>query len=151
MPLLGRAIAPHLSSLKGLYSVELPLVLEQDMLDLVAKCHAVAPARAVLVGQHFNVPAGITQVSWPDVLGWRATEDRVFVWRRGEPDPDTSFRDVVRPFISSRFPGTSGGECSTEELPNLCLDELCRSLTLQPGGQPFEAFKNTAATAADAL
>ena len=114
MGLLGRAIAKHLSSLKGLYSVELPLALENEMLDLVAGCSTVEPARAVLVGERPSVPSGVVQVSWSEVLGWRTADDRVFVWRRSERDPETSFRDVVRPFISARFPGTGGGECSTD-------------------------------------
>ncbi|WP_456780006.1 hypothetical protein [Bradyrhizobium sp. USDA 3315] len=151
MGLLGRAIAAHLSALKGLYSVELPLALEQEMYDLVATCNSVVIARAVLVGERATVPSGVVQVSWPDVLGWRTTEDRVFAWRRSERDPDTSFRDVVRPFISARFPGTGGGECSTELLAELCVKELWRSLALPQGGPAFRAFAETAAWLADLL
>lgn len=151
MGLVGRAIAAHLATLKGLYSVELPLALEAEMYDLVASCNAVAAARAVLVGERPTVPGGVVQVSWPDVLGWRTADDRVFVWRRSERDPDTSFRDVVRPFISARFPGTGGGECSTDLLSGLCVNELWRGLSLPPGGPAFEAFKETASWLAELL
>jgi len=151
MGLVGRAIAAHLATLKGLYSVELPLALEAEMFDLVASCNAVAAARAVLVGERTTVPGGVVQVSWPDVLGWRTSDDRVFVWRRSERDPDTSFRDVVRPFISARFPGTGGGECSTDLLSGLCVNELWRGLSLPPGGPAFEAFKDTASWLAELL
>lgn len=145
MGLLGRAIAAHLSTLKGLYSVELPLALEDEMLELVLKCNQVAPARAVLVGERTGVPSGVAQVAWPDVLGWRTAEDRVFAWRRSERDPDTSFRDVVRPFISARFPGTGGGECSGDLLAELCVKELWRTLSLPAGGAAFDAFKDCGA------
>jgi hypothetical protein len=151
MGLVGRAIAAHLATLKGLYSVELPLALETEMCDLVAACNVVAPARAVLVGVRPTVPSGVVQVSWPDVLGWRTDDDRVFVWRRSERDPDTSFRDVVRPFISARFPGTGGGECSTDLLSILCVNELWQTLALPRGGPAFEAFKDTASWLADIL
>ncbi len=151
MGLVGRAIAAHLATLKGLYSVELPLALETEMCDLVATCNAAAPARAVLVGVRSTVPSGVLQVSWPDVLGWRTDDDRVFVWRRSERDPDTSFRDVVRPFISARFPGTGGGECSTDLLSILCVNELWQTLALPRGGPAFEAFKETASWLADLL
>lgn len=151
MGLVGRAIAAHLATLKGLYSVELPLALEAEMYDLVASCNAVGAARAVLVGERPTVPNGVVQVSWPDVLGWRTADDRVFVWRRRERDPDTSFRDVVRPFISARFPGTGGGECSTDLLSRLCVNELWRRLSLPPGGPGFEAFKETASWLAELL
>lgn len=151
MGLLGRAIAAHLSALKGLYSVELPLALEEEMYDLVAQCNSVATNRAVLVGERATVPSGVKQVSWPDIIGWRTTEDRVFAWKRSERDPDTSFRDVVRPFISARFPGTGGGECSTELLAELCVKELWRSLGLPPGAPAFKAFAETAAWLAELL
>lgn len=151
MGLLGRAIAAHLSSLKGLYSVELPLSLEPEMSDLVASCNAKQPTRALLVGDRQTVPSGVMQVAWPDVLGWRTADDRIFVWRRNERDPDTSFRDVVRPFLAARFPGTDGGECSTDLLSSLCVDELWRSLALPLGGPAFEAFKNTAVWLGDLL
>lgn len=151
MGLLGRAIAAHLSALKGLYSVELPLALEKEMFDLVAGCNLVATNRAVLVGERAAVPNGVKQVSWPDILGWRTTEDRIFAWKRSERDPDTSFRDVVRPFISARFPGTGGGECSTELLADLCVKELWRSLALTAGGPAFKAFAETAAWLAELL
>jgi hypothetical protein len=151
MGLVGRAIAAHLATLKGLYSVELPLALEAEMFDLVTSCNAVAAARAVLIGERTTVPGGVLQVSWPDVLGWRTADDRVFVWRRSERDPDTSFRDVVRPFISARFPGTGGGECSTDLLSGLCVNELWRGLSLPPGGPAFEAFKETGSWLAELL
>src|ERR1700753_3868305 len=151
MGLLGRAIAEHLSSLRGLYSVELPLVLESEMLDLVAACNVVQPARAILVGERPSVPNGVVQVTWPEVLGWRTADDRVFVWRRGERDPDTSFRDVVRHFISARFPGTGGGECSTELLASLCVNELWRTLALARGGPAYRAFTESASWLAEFL
>ena len=151
MGLLGRAIAAHLSTLKGLYSVELPLSLENEMLDLVATCNSVETARAVLVGRRASLPGNVVQVGWPDLLGWRTADDRVFVWRRGERDPDTSFRDVVRPFISARFPGTGGGECSSDLLANICVDELWRSLSLPPGGPASEAFRGSASWLAELL
>jgi len=151
MGLLGRAIASHLSSLKGLYSVELPLSLEAEMLDLVATCNADDTTRAVLVGKRANVPRNIVQVSWPDLLGWRTADDRVFVWTRNERDPDTSFRDVVRPFISARFPGTGGGECSSDFLAELCVDELWRTLSLPSGGSALGTFKESASWLAELL
>ena len=151
MGLLGRAIAAHLSNQKGLYSVELPLSLEAEMLDLVATCNATEPTRAVLIGDRPTIPSRVKQVAWPELLGWRTADDRVFVWRRSERDPDTSFRDVVRPFVSARFPGTGGGECSSELLSGLCVDELWRTLSLPAGGPAFEAFKTTASWVAELL
>ena len=91
------------------------------------------------------------QVSWPDLLGWRTADDRVFVWTRNERDPDTSFRDVVRPFISARFPGTGGGECSSDFLAELCVDELWRTLSLPSGGSALGTFKESASWLAELL
>ena len=121
------------------------------MFDLVATCNAVETTRAVLVGERTSVPAKVVQISWAEVLGWRTADDRVFVWRRTERDPDTSFRDVVRPFISARFPGTGGGECSSDLLANLAVDELWRTLSLPSGGPALEAFKETASWLAELL
>ena len=151
MGLLGRAIAAYLSTRKGLYSVELPLSLEDEMLDLVATCNAAGTTRAVLVGERTSVTDQIDQVSWEDVLGWRTADDRVFVWTRSQRDPDTSFRDVVRPFISARFPGTGGGECSIEMLANLSVDQLWRTLSLPSGGPALDAFKESASWLAEIL
>ena len=151
MGLLGRSIGAHLANLKGLYSVELPLSLESEMVDLVATCNSVDATRAVLVGSRDGLPGYIVQVGWPDLLGWRTADDRVFVWRRGERDPDTSFRDVVRPFISARFPGTGGGECSIDLLAELCVDGLWRNLSLPTGGPARIAFKESASWLGDVL
>ena len=121
------------------------------MFDLVATCNAVEATRAVLVGERTNLPERVFQVSWEDLLGWRTADDRVFVWMRGQRDPDTSFRDVVRPFISSRFPGTGGGECSSEMLASLSIDELWRALSLPSGGPTLAAFKQSASWLAELL
>src|SRR5262249_16624871 len=53
--------------------------------------------------------------------------------------------------VSARFPGAGGGECSSELLSSICVDELWRTLSLPPGGPAFEAFKKTASWVADFL
>ena len=151
MGLLGRAIGRHLSARKGLYSVELPVRLRNEMLDLVATCNAVEKSRAVLVGERTDLSGDVVQVCWAEVLGWRTADDRVFVWTRNERDPDTSFRDVVRPFISARFPGTGGGECSVDLLASLCVEEVWRTLSLPPVGPASRAFDESATWIAEFL
>jgi len=83
-------------------------------------------------------------IGWEQLLGWRTADDRIFVWFRGVREPDTSFRSVVRPFISNRFPGANGGECTRELLVKLCIRELWRRRGLQPLGDSFDAFLDTA-------
>jgi hypothetical protein len=105
MPVLGNAIGNYLSRLGGLYSVELPDTLWQELLDLVAAGNARQVNRAVLVTDDPTSASGVLSIGWREILGWRTTDDRIFAWKRGTREPDTSFRSVVRPFISSRFPG----------------------------------------------
>src|SRR4051812_20377912 len=123
MPILGKAIAGYLSKFQGLYSVELPAELADEMNDLVSACNVVTPNRAVLVADPPH-PPGVLAITWPELLGWRTEDDRVFAWERGSREPDTSFRSVVRPFISNRFPGITGGECALELLARLSTEQL---------------------------
>src|SRR6185312_3563880 len=109
------SIARYLGKLGGLYSVELPASLSQEMTELVSFANQGQPNRALLVSD--SAPPGAVAVSnWRDVLGWRTADDRIFTWKRGHREPDTSFRSVVRPFISARFPGARGGECTLAQL-----------------------------------
>ena len=143
MNVLGHAIARHLARLDGLYSVELPESLTQEMHGLVVTANAVAVNRAILVTDD-TVPANVSSTRWRDVLGWRTSDNRIFAWKRGSREPDTSFRSVVRPFISSRFPGAGGGECTLTQLVKLCIAELWHRRGRQPVGDSFDAFVNTA-------
>ena len=143
MPILGNALGNYLSRLGGLYSVELPEALGQEMLDLVVAGNASQVNRAVLVSDDPTAGSGVSTIRWREILGWRTTDDRIFVWKRGTREPDTSFRSVVRPFISSRFPGASGGECTLELLVKLSITELWRRRGNLPVGDSFEAFLAT--------
>src|SRR5258705_92719 len=137
MGILGAAIANHLKDFVGLYSVELPESLTDDLIDLVTTASTTTPNRAVLVTDD-NIPSlTFAPVRWREVLRWRTTDDRVFGWKRGAREPDTSFRQVVRPFISSRFPGAGGGECTPDLLVRLSIVELWRRRGLQPTGDAF--------------
>lgn len=144
MAVLGTAIARHLSRLGGLYSVELPDSLVQEMLDLVQTANGVAPKRALLVTDDPTLSNSVATTTWRDILGWRTTDDRTFVWKRGIREPDTSFLSVVRPFISTRFPGADGGECTLELLVRISIEELWYRRGKQPIGDAFEAFYRTA-------
>ncbi len=143
MNILGNAIARYLSKLDGLYSVELPETLMPEMNALVGAANIMQGNRALLVTDD-QAPPGLATTRWRDVLGWRTTENRVFVWKRGNREPDTSFRSVVRPFISSRFPGAGGGECTSELLVRITLAELWESRNRVPVGASFDAFYETA-------
>lgn len=142
MGVLGQAIARYLEKLEGLYSVELPKGLPEEMQQLVLHANASRDNRALLVTDD-TPPPGVACVPWRDVLGWRTTDDRIFTWNRGYREPDTSFRSVVRPFISSRFPGAGGGECTLEQLVHLCICELWTRRGWHRGGEPFNAFVET--------
>lgn len=143
MAILGSAIANYLSGLEGLYSVELPETLWEEMIELVVVANGVQGNRALLVTDDPTTAANAQTIKWREILAWRTTEDRIFVWKRGTKEPDTSFRSVVRPFISSRFPGANGGECSLELLVRLSITELWRRCGNQPVGDSFEAFLET--------
>lgn len=143
MAILGSAIANYLSGLGGLYSVELPETLWHEMIELVVVGNSVQANRALLVTDD-PITAGTAQtIPWREILGWRTTDDRIFAWKRGTKEPDTSFRGVVRPFISSRFPGANGGECTLELLVRLSITELWRRRGHPPVGDSFEAFLDT--------
>ncbi len=142
MPVLGEAIASHLSRLRGLYSVELPIALESDIIGLVQTCNTISPKRAILVTDRphsSNVPS----TSWAEILKWRTDDDRVFVWTRGLRDPDSSFRSAVKPFISGRFPGDQGCECTLDLLAEISIQELWKRHNHQAIGDAFEAFRQT--------
>ncbi|MCB8951400.1 MAG: ATP-binding protein [Ardenticatenales bacterium] len=153
MPILGKAIAAHIQKLKGLYSVELPSALNEELVDLVSTCNSVTnPSRALLVVEPND--ADVNQVkttTWAELLGWRTNEDRVFAWQRGVREPDTSFQSVVKPFISSRFPGNPGGECTLDLLARLSIEELWKRRNLKPIGDTFTCFLNTARWIANLL
>lgn len=144
MAILGKAIASHLRNRTGLYSVELPASLTDEMSDLVAGCNQTGTNRAFLVTE--QPPAGITVpvVTWAEILRWRTQDDRVFVWARGSREPDTSFRSVVRPFLANRFPGISGGECTLDELARFTIAEIWTQRGYSKGSDAFLAFTATA-------
>lgn len=144
MGVLGNAIANYLSKISGLYSVELPEALATEMVELVGTANATQPNRALLVTDGQATASGVATTLWRDVLEWRTTDDRIFTWKRGNREPDTSFRSVVRPFISGRFPGAGGGECTLELLVRLCIAELWRRQNRQTVGNSFNAFCDTA-------
>jgi DNA helicase HerA-like ATPase len=141
MPILGTAIGNYLVSLQGLYSVELPENLWEEMRDLVVTAGGGEMNRALLVSD--DPATDVPTIRWRDILGWRTTDDRIFVWKRGMREPDTSFQSVVRPFISNRFPGANGGECTLEFLVKLSVTELWRRRGNLPVGNSFEAFLET--------
>lgn len=142
MSVLGHAIAGHLARLGGLYSVELPETLAAEMHELVISANAQQSNRALLVTDDVP-PASVAATAWRDVLKWRTSDDRIFTWKRGHREPDTSFRSVVRPFISSRFPGAGGGECTLAQLVRLCIAELWVRRRRKPVGDSFDAFERT--------
>ncbi len=145
MAVLGNAIAAYLSRLGGLYSVELPGSLLPEMLDLVQAANSTTTAkRAMLVTDDPTLAGSLPTSTWREVLEWRTEDDRTFVWKRGLREPDTSFRSVVRPFISARFPGIDGGECTLELLVRISIVELWRRRGKQPIGEAFDAFVRTA-------
>jgi len=151
MAILGRALARHLSSIRGLYSVELPDSLSAEMLELVGSANSVASKRALLVTDDPGLSSSVESTAWRDILRWRTTDDRIFVWARGIRQPDTSFISVVRPFISTRFPGADGGECTLELLVRTCVEEFSYQRSKQPIGEVFEAFHRTALWVAKVL
>src|SRR6266852_4006459 len=123
VPVLGDAIASHLSKLEGLYSVELPAFLESDILAFVRSCNVTTPTRAILVSEK-TYPSDIPTTPWAEVLKWRTDDDRNFIWARGSREPDSSFRSAVKPFISRRFPGDLGCECTLDLLAEISVGEL---------------------------
>jgi hypothetical protein len=151
MAILGKAIARYLSGIRGLYSVELPESLLQEMLELVELANAAESHRALLVTDDPGLSSSAVSTSWRDILRWRTTDDRAFVWTRGLRQPDTSFVSVVRPFISTRFPGADGGECTLELLVRITVAELWQKRNKQPIGDAFEAFHRTALWVANVL
>jgi hypothetical protein len=144
MAVLGNAIARYLSNLGGLYSVELPESLVQEMVDLVQTANVASAKRALLVTDDPALAISGATTTWRDILGWRTTDDRSFVWKRGLKQPDTSFLSVVRPFISTRFPGADGGECTLDLLVRISISELWYRRGKQPIGDVFDAFHRTA-------
>ena len=152
MPVLGHAIARYLGSLRGLYSVELPEALASEMAGLVQQANAHATNRAFVVSSAAP-PASLASatIGWRQLLAWRTDEDRVFVWQRGLHEPDSSFQSVVRPFISRRFPGAGGGECSLPLLVRACVRELWERRGWLPSGDSYEAFLTTTAWVAELL
>jgi DNA helicase HerA-like ATPase len=151
MPVLGKAIAVHLRKLKGLYSVELPARLQHEIVDLVSTCNKDSLHRAVFVTDDGPGIAPLETVSWAELLQWRTSDDRIFAWERGSREPDTSFQNVVKPFISSRFPGSPAGECNLDLLAELSTTELWRCHGLNPIGDAFDEFLNTAKWVAGVL
>lgn len=143
MAILGQAIARHLINLRGLYSVEFPERLAAEGIALVQACNTVRANHAIFVADDVSAIEGITPVRWRAILGWRTEDDRIFVWKRGIREPDTSFRSVVRPFISSRFPGVNGGECTPELFVRICVAELWSKRNWPTIGDSFEAFVRT--------
>lgn len=143
MPILGQAIARHLIGLQGLYSVELPEQILVEARELVQRANTQQPNRALFVTDDPSAAGGATSIRWRDLLGWRTEDDRIFVWKRGVREPDTSFRSVVRPFISNRFPGANGGECSSDLLVELSIRELWLKHSLPPVGDSYDAFIRT--------
>jgi hypothetical protein len=153
MHVLGHAIARHLTSQRGLYSVELPESLAGEMVALVQCANTpLAPRRALLVSAAPLDPTLATvTIGWRQMLAWRTDEDRVFVWQRGLHEPDSSFQSVVRPFVSRRFPGAGGGECSLDLLIRACTRELWDRRGWPPSGENYDAFLSTATWVADIL
>lgn len=152
MPVLGRALGNYLSRLGGLYSVELPESLGAELETLVLRANHAQPNRAIFVSTS-AVPNALTSMSttWREILAWRTTDDRVFAWKRGLNEPDSSFQSVVRPFISSRFPGVGGGECSSSLLVRICLEEIWTGQGWQAVDDVFLAFFETAEWVFDVL
>lgn len=151
MSILGQAIAKHLVGLHGLYSVELPEQTIAEARRLVEQANLLQPNRALFVTDDPASAAGVTSIQWREILGWRTEDDRIFVWKRGIREPDTSFRSVVRPFISNRFPGAGGGECSLDMLVELSVRELWAKRTLPPIGDSYDAFVKTGRWVAEVL
>lgn len=152
MPVLGRALANYLSRLAGQYSVELPESLGDELIHLVQRTNQGRPNRAIYVATTAPPPAlaGMS-TTWREILAWRTMDDRVFAWPRGLNEPDSSFQSVVRPFISSRFPGAGGGECSSSLLVRIGLEEIWTRQGWQAVDDIFDAFFETAEWVFDVL
>ena len=144
MGILGTSIGRYLKEMNGLYSVELPTKLRPEILDLVNVCNADTSTRALFVVGDEETLQFDHQVRWSEMLGWRTNDDRIFVWERGNKEPDTSFTSAVKPFISSRFPGSPTGECSLELLARLTVQQLFINHSLATSGETFKAFQDTA-------
>jgi hypothetical protein len=131
MGIIGKAIARHLRDLSGLYSIELPISLVDDIFDLVGESNVANTKRALYVVEESTiVSSDIAYTTWAELLRWRTDDDRIFVWTRGTREPDTSFQSVVKPFISSRFPGSPSGECSLQLFARLSIDEIFHQVSL---------------------
>jgi len=141
MPIFGKAIAKYLCNLSGLYSVELPLEVWDEIVEIVQICNENEPMRALLVTQRDDIE--VAKTSWDELLQWRTSDDRVFVWVRGAREPDSSFQSAVKPFITSRFPGVPTGECTLELLATISIKELWEQNGIEPIGDVFEAFLQT--------
>ncbi|WP_129676601.1 DNA translocase FtsK [Candidatus Chloroploca sp. Khr17] len=149
MPILGLAIAEHLSKLSGLYSIEFPAELKSEVTDLLTVCNNATENRALFVAEESTSEKGV--ISWSEILKWRTDDDRVFVWVRGSGEPDSSFRSVVKPFLSSRFPGDNGGDCSLGLFAELSIRFLWQKYDLPFTTESFEAFQQTARWVANVL
>jgi hypothetical protein len=152
MAVLGRAIASYLSRLGGLYSVALPESLSDELTALVRQANQLQPNRAIFVCTSAP-PTGLAGMTttWREILAWRTMDDRIFAWQRGLNEPDSSFQSVVRPFISSRFPGAGGGECSSSLLVRIGLEDIWSRRGWQAVGDVFTAFIETAEWVFDVL
>lgn len=150
MSILGQAIARHLVGLRGLYSVELPEQILNEAFVLVNEANLHTPKRALFVTDD-SATSGVELISWRELLGWRTEDDRIFVWKRGIREPDTSFRSVVLPFISNRFPSTNESECSLDLFVELSIKELWLKRGIQPVGDSYDAFVTTARWVAGVL
>ena len=69
----------------------------------------------------------------------------------GSRNPTAHSRAWCRPFISARFPGVGGGECSTQLFIRICIGEIWAGGGWQPVGDIFTAFAETAEWVFDVL
>lgn len=144
MSILGKAIASYVTKLKGLYSIELPGALKNEMEEIVNSCNQSQGFRSVLVLENKSLASNAYAILWDEILGWRTDDDRIFVWERGGREPDTSFKSAVKPFISSHFPGEPAGECTLDLFATISIMELWKQQERDPVGDSYEAFDATA-------
>lgn len=144
MSILGKAIGSYVTQLKGLYAIELPNVLRDEMLEIINSCNKDQDFRAVLVLDDTGALTTPYRISWNELLKWRTDDDRIFVWERGSREPDTSFKSAVKPFISSRFPGEPSGGCTLDLFAAISVNELWRQQGDEPIGDSYDAFLTTA-------
>lgn len=149
MGIVGRAIGRYLRERQGVFAVELPSALEDEMSSLVSICNRNRENSAFLVlPEHEDggsTDYGCATISWSELLRWRTNDDRVFVWARDTGEPHSSFQSVVTTFIGRRFPGKPGGTCSPRLLSRLCIEEIWRELGEEPEQEShsFRAFRET--------